>query len=157
MPPGAGSAPPRVAGRAGGRAGWSWDRTAHVGRHRPYGELMAIAQVVANPRSLRVRLPLLGWPMSDPGEEGTAATHDSTMECPLRDAGRDRHLRLPMDTLPLTGEYTTFAVQQGTTDVPDDVTDSAASGTGWAKGPQDLQQRLLGPPGTRRHGAPVHR
>ena len=42
--------------------------------------------------------------------------------------------RLSMDALPLTGEYTTYAVQKGTTDVPDYVTDSAASGTGWATG-----------------------
>jgi len=42
--------------------------------------------------------------------------------------------RLALDTLPLTGEYTTYAVQKGTTDVPDYVTDSAASGTGWSTG-----------------------
>jgi alkaline phosphatase len=42
--------------------------------------------------------------------------------------------RLNMDTLPLTGAYTTYAVQKGTTDKPDYVTDSAASGTGWATG-----------------------
>jgi alkaline phosphatase len=42
--------------------------------------------------------------------------------------------RLFMDGLPLTGEYTTYAVQRGTSDVPDYVTDSAASGTGWATG-----------------------
>jgi alkaline phosphatase len=42
--------------------------------------------------------------------------------------------RLSMDGLPLSGEYTTYAVKKGTTDVPDYVTDSAASGTGWATG-----------------------
>ncbi len=42
--------------------------------------------------------------------------------------------RLSMDALPLTGEYTTYAVQKGTPDTPDYVTDSAASGTGWATG-----------------------
>jgi alkaline phosphatase len=42
--------------------------------------------------------------------------------------------RLSMDTLPLTGEYTTYAVKQGTWETPDYVTDSAASGTGWATG-----------------------
>jgi alkaline phosphatase len=42
--------------------------------------------------------------------------------------------RLSMDAVPLTGEYTTYAVKKGTTDVPDYVTDSAASGTGWATG-----------------------
>jgi alkaline phosphatase len=39
-----------------------------------------------------------------------------------------------MDGLPLTGEYTTYAVEKGTSDVPNYVTDSAASGTGWATG-----------------------
>src|SRR3954466_15011755 len=42
--------------------------------------------------------------------------------------------RLTMDGLPLTGEYTTYAVKSGTHDVPDYVTDSAASGTGWSTG-----------------------
>jgi alkaline phosphatase len=42
--------------------------------------------------------------------------------------------RLSMDGLPLTGEYTTYAVKKGTADVPDYVTDSAASGTGWSTG-----------------------
>lgn len=37
--------------------------------------------------------------------------------------------RLSMDGLPRTGEYTTYAVHKGTHDVPDYVTDSAASGT----------------------------
>ena len=42
--------------------------------------------------------------------------------------------RLAMDTLPLTGEYTTYSVQQGSRTAPNYVTDSAASGTGWATG-----------------------
>ena len=42
--------------------------------------------------------------------------------------------RLAMDTLPLTGAYTTYAVQQSDPSKPDYVTDSAASGTGWATG-----------------------
>lgn len=42
--------------------------------------------------------------------------------------------RLAMDTLPLTGEYTTYAVQKDHPDKPDYVTDSAASGTGWSTG-----------------------
>lgn len=41
---------------------------------------------------------------------------------------------LAMDTFPFTGTYTTYAVQAGTADVPDYVTDSAASGTAWATG-----------------------
>ncbi|WP_245572594.1 alkaline phosphatase [Actinokineospora enzanensis] len=42
--------------------------------------------------------------------------------------------RLEMDQLPLTGEYTTYAVTKGDPSKPDYVTDSAASGTGWATG-----------------------
>jgi alkaline phosphatase len=42
--------------------------------------------------------------------------------------------RLAMDTLPLTGAYTTYAVQKDDPTKPDYVTDSAASGTGWATG-----------------------
>ena len=42
--------------------------------------------------------------------------------------------RLSMDTLPLTGAYTTYAVQKANPALPDYVTDSAASGTGWATG-----------------------
>lgn len=42
--------------------------------------------------------------------------------------------RLWMDRLPLTGAYTTYSVQKGTTTTPEYVTDSAASGTGWATG-----------------------
>src|ERR1051325_5683282 len=42
--------------------------------------------------------------------------------------------RLAMDSLPLTGEYTTYAVQKADPTKPDYVTDSAASGTGWSTG-----------------------
>lgn len=42
--------------------------------------------------------------------------------------------RLAMDRLPLTGAYTTYAVQKDNPTLPDYVTDSAASGTGWATG-----------------------
>ncbi|HKN55067.1 MAG TPA: alkaline phosphatase, partial [Amycolatopsis sp.] len=42
--------------------------------------------------------------------------------------------RLNMDTFPLTGAYTTYAVAKGDPAKPDYVTDSAASGTGWATG-----------------------
>src|SRR5690242_8644927 len=38
--------------------------------------------------------------------------------------------RLWMDTLPLTGVYTTYAVQKANPSKPDYVTDSAASGSG---------------------------
>jgi alkaline phosphatase/streptomycin-6-phosphatase len=42
--------------------------------------------------------------------------------------------RLSMDTLPLTGEYTTYALQESNPSLIDYVTDSAASGTGWSTG-----------------------
>ncbi len=42
--------------------------------------------------------------------------------------------RMAMDTLPMTGAYTTYAVQKDNPSKPDYVTDSAASGTGWATG-----------------------
>ena len=59
---------------------------------------------------------------------------------------------LSMDSLPLTGEYTTYAVQRGTTDVPDYVTDSAASGTGWATGHKTYNNAISVDPVT---GAPL--
>ena len=40
--------------------------------------------------------------------------------------------RLTMDRLPFTGAYTTFAQQEANPALVDYVTDSAASGTGWA-------------------------
>ncbi|WP_242613949.1 alkaline phosphatase [Actinomadura roseirufa] len=42
--------------------------------------------------------------------------------------------RLALDTLPLTGAYTTYAVNKDNPKLPNYVTDSAASGTGWATG-----------------------
>ncbi|NUR88490.1 MAG: alkaline phosphatase [Nonomuraea sp.] len=42
--------------------------------------------------------------------------------------------RLAMDTLGFTGAYTTYAVSKDDPSKPDYVTDSAASGTGWATG-----------------------
>lgn len=41
---------------------------------------------------------------------------------------------LALDTLPLTGAYTTYSVQEGTRTVPDYVTDSSAAATAWATG-----------------------
>ena len=41
---------------------------------------------------------------------------------------------LAMDRLPFTGEYTTYAMREDLPSVPNYVTDSAASGTGWATG-----------------------
>ncbi|GAA4361598.1 alkaline phosphatase [Angustibacter luteus] len=42
--------------------------------------------------------------------------------------------RLALDTLPLSGAYTTYAVRKDNPTIPDYVTDSAASGTGWSTG-----------------------
>ena len=50
--------------------------------------------------------------------------------------------RLALDTLPLTGQYTTYAVQEIDPTLPDYVTDSAASGTGWATGHKTSNGRI---------------
>ena len=50
--------------------------------------------------------------------------------------------RMAMDTLPLTGEYTTYALQESNPDLPDYVTDSAASGTGWSTGMKTSNGRI---------------
>ena len=50
--------------------------------------------------------------------------------------------RLWMDTLPFTGEYTTFALQESNPSLIDYVTDSAASGTGWATGHKTSNGRV---------------
>ncbi|MFJ1612297.1 MULTISPECIES: alkaline phosphatase [unclassified Streptomyces] len=53
--------------------------------------------------------------------------------------------RLNMDRFPLTGAYTTYAVHADGT--PDYVTDSAASGTGWATGVKTVNGRISKTPG----------
>lgn len=50
--------------------------------------------------------------------------------------------RLSMDSLPITGAYTTYALQESNPDRPDYVTDSAASGTGWATGNKTSNGRI---------------
>jgi alkaline phosphatase/streptomycin-6-phosphatase len=50
--------------------------------------------------------------------------------------------RLAMDALPLTGEYTTYAVSELDPTLPDYITDSAASGTGWATGHKTSNGRI---------------
>jgi alkaline phosphatase/streptomycin-6-phosphatase len=62
--------------------------------------------------------------------------------------------RLWMDSLPLTGEYTTYALQEGNPALIDYVTDSAASGTGWATGFKTSNGRISSIAGT---GAAVTR
>src|SRR5215813_368021 len=50
--------------------------------------------------------------------------------------------RLAMDALPLTGAYTPYSVRETDPDLPDYVTDSAASGTGWATGHKTSNGRI---------------
>ncbi|MBI3782165.1 MAG: alkaline phosphatase [Deltaproteobacteria bacterium] len=50
--------------------------------------------------------------------------------------------RLEMDALPLTGSYTTYAVQEAEPYLPDYVVDSAASATAWATGHKTSNGRL---------------
>ncbi|MEU4211709.1 alkaline phosphatase [Streptomyces sp. NPDC026206] len=56
--------------------------------------------------------------------------------------------RLHMDRLPMTGAYTTYAVDKNGR--PDYVTDSAASATGWATGHKTVNGRLSKTPDTDR-------
>jgi alkaline phosphatase/streptomycin-6-phosphatase len=50
--------------------------------------------------------------------------------------------RLRLDSLPLTGAYTTYAVQEKDPTLPDYVTDSAASASAWATGHKTSNGRL---------------
>jgi alkaline phosphatase len=50
--------------------------------------------------------------------------------------------RLALDMLPYTGEYTTYALQEANPALPDYVTDSAASGTGWSTGQKTSNGRI---------------
>ncbi|MBH1937073.1 alkaline phosphatase [Streptomyces sp. AV19] len=54
--------------------------------------------------------------------------------------------RLNMDKFPMTGAYTTYSVDKN--GKPDYVTDSAASGTGWATGRKTVNGRISKTPGT---------
>ncbi|MEU8582142.1 alkaline phosphatase [Streptomyces abikoensis] len=54
--------------------------------------------------------------------------------------------RLNMDKFPMTGAYTTYSVDKD--GKPDYVTDSAASGTGWATGRKTVNGRISKTPGT---------
>ena len=53
-----------------------------------------------------------------------------------------------MDSLPFTGEYTTYALQEANPQLIDYVTDSAASGTGWATGFKTSNGRISSIAGT---------
>jgi alkaline phosphatase len=56
--------------------------------------------------------------------------------------------RLAMDTLPYTGAYTTYALDETDPGKIDYVTDSAASGTGWATGVKTSNGRISTPAGS---------
>ena len=56
--------------------------------------------------------------------------------------------RLNLDKLPLTGAYTTYSVEENNPALPDYVTDSAASGTGWATGHKTSNGRISTVPGS---------
>jgi len=58
--------------------------------------------------------------------------------------------RLALDTLAFTGAYTTYAVLEREPERPDYVTDSAASGTGWATGTKTSNGRISTTPLTNR-------
>ena len=50
--------------------------------------------------------------------------------------------RLAMDSLPLTGTYTTYSVEERNPSLPDYVPDSAATGTAWATGHKTSNGRI---------------
>ncbi|HEY7170562.1 MAG TPA: alkaline phosphatase [Vicinamibacterales bacterium] len=58
--------------------------------------------------------------------------------------------RLAMDTLPYSGAYTTFSVEEHNPALPDYVPDSAATGTAWATGRKTSNGRISTAPGTNR-------
>jgi alkaline phosphatase/streptomycin-6-phosphatase len=58
--------------------------------------------------------------------------------------------RLAMDGLTFTGAYTTYSIEEAHPDLPDYVTDSAASGTGWSTGTKTSNGRISTAVGTNR-------
>ena len=56
--------------------------------------------------------------------------------------------RLALDSLPLTGAYTTYSVQESNPKLPDYVPDSAATGTAWATGSKTSNGRISTTAGT---------
>jgi alkaline phosphatase len=58
--------------------------------------------------------------------------------------------RLALDTLPLTGAYTTYSLQERDPTLPDYVPDSAATGTAWATGSKTSNGRISTTAGTDR-------
>lgn len=55
---------------------------------------------------------------------------------------------LAMDTLPMTGDYTTYAVREEDPETPDYVPDSASTGTAWATGSKTSNNRVSTTAGT---------
>src|SRR5262249_38236675 len=55
--------------------------------------------------------------------------------------------RLALDTLPLTGAYTTYSVDERDPSLPNYVPDSAAAGTAWATGHKTSNGRISTSPG----------
>jgi alkaline phosphatase len=55
--------------------------------------------------------------------------------------------RLALDTLPLTGAYTTYSVEERDPSLPNYVPDSAATGTAWATGHKTSNGRISTSPG----------
>lgn len=55
---------------------------------------------------------------------------------------------LAMDTLPMTGDYTTYSVREEDPKMPDYVPDSAATGTAWATGSKTSNNRISTTAGT---------
>ena len=53
-----------------------------------------------------------------------------------------------MDTLPMTGDYTTYAVREEDPEMPDYVPDSASTGTAWATGSKTSNNRISTTAGT---------
>jgi len=58
--------------------------------------------------------------------------------------------RLALDTLPLTGAYTTYSVEENDPPLPNYVPDSAATGTAWATGSKTSNGRISTTAGTDR-------
>jgi alkaline phosphatase len=100
---------------------------------------LALHQAIVPGKASRVIL-LIGDGLSDP--EITMARNYE-----VGAAGR-----LALDTLPLVGAYTTYAVQEEDPRLPDYVVDSAASATAWATGHKTSNRRLSTGPHT---GAPL--
>ena len=111
---------------AGGAAGWAvsgaGDLTGHGDARRISGDQTATVKKALQAGPARNVILLIGDGMGD--SEITVARNYA-----LGAAGRFAGI----DALPLTGQYTTYALDKAD-GLPDYVTDSAASGSAWATG-----------------------